>query len=145
MTSDPAYSTEGAHSTKGAARDAVDAQRSRYGGIKWGAAFFGWLSANGLAVLLVAREVEDQFRETAGDVDADLLDDLVGVVGDDEAGVRAVGSGLAGSSRLTEKAMAEYHYVRMDLRNIGVLFLVLMGLLGVAYVLVDVLGIGKQI
>jgi hypothetical protein len=45
---------EGAHSTKGAARDAIDAQRSRYGGIKWGAAFFGWLSANGLAVLLVA-------------------------------------------------------------------------------------------
>jgi hypothetical protein len=46
--------TDGAHSTRGAARDAVDAQRSRYGGIKWGAAFFGWLSANGLAVLLVA-------------------------------------------------------------------------------------------
>jgi hypothetical protein len=45
---------DGAHATKGAARDAVDAQRSRYGGIKWGAAFFGWLSANGLAVLLVA-------------------------------------------------------------------------------------------
>jgi len=54
VTSDPAYSTEGASPTKGAARDAVDAQRSRYGGIKWGAAFFGWLSANGLAVLLVA-------------------------------------------------------------------------------------------
>jgi hypothetical protein len=46
--------TEGAHPTKGAARDAVEAQRSRYGGIKWGAAFFGWLSANGLAALLVA-------------------------------------------------------------------------------------------
>ncbi|HEY0507902.1 MAG TPA: hypothetical protein VGD12_07525 [Blastococcus sp.] len=46
--------SDGARSTKGAARDAVDAQRSRYGGIKWGAAFFGWLSANGLAVLLVA-------------------------------------------------------------------------------------------
>jgi hypothetical protein len=46
--------TEGAHPTRGAARDAIDAQRSRYGGIKWGAAFFGWLSANGLAVLLVA-------------------------------------------------------------------------------------------
>jgi len=54
VTSDPAYSTGGASSTKGPARDAVDAQRSRYGGIKWGAAFFGWLSANGLAVLLVA-------------------------------------------------------------------------------------------
>ncbi|CAA9213759.1 MAG: hypothetical protein AVDCRST_MAG52-240 [uncultured Blastococcus sp.] len=50
----PAYSGEGAHSTRGTGRDAVDAQRSRYGGIKWGAAFFGWLSANGLAVLLVA-------------------------------------------------------------------------------------------
>jgi hypothetical protein len=54
VTSQPAYSTEGASSTKGAARDAVDAQKSRYGGIRWGAAFFGWLSANGLAVLLVA-------------------------------------------------------------------------------------------
>jgi hypothetical protein len=45
---------EGASATRGAARDAVDAQRDRFGGIKWGAAFFGWLSANGLAVILVA-------------------------------------------------------------------------------------------
>ena len=45
---------EGSHATRGAARDAVAAQRARFGGIKWGAAFFGWLSANGLAVLLVA-------------------------------------------------------------------------------------------
>jgi len=28
--------------------------RARYGGVKWGAAFFGWLSANGLNVLLLA-------------------------------------------------------------------------------------------
>ena len=46
--------TPGASATRGVARDAVDAQQSRYGGTKWGAAFFGWLSANGLAVLLVA-------------------------------------------------------------------------------------------
>jgi hypothetical protein len=46
--------TDGAHATRGAARAAVDAQHARYGGIKWGAAFFGWLSANGLAVLLLA-------------------------------------------------------------------------------------------
>ena len=46
--------TPGASATRGAARDAVDAQHNRYGGIKWGAAFFGWLSANGLAVILVA-------------------------------------------------------------------------------------------
>jgi MFS family permease len=44
----------GARATRGAARDAVDVQRARFGGIKWGAAFFGWLTANGLAVILVA-------------------------------------------------------------------------------------------
>jgi hypothetical protein len=58
MTTPDSTSTDGrapgASATRGVARDAVDAQRSRYGGIKWGAAFFGWLSANGLAVLLIA-------------------------------------------------------------------------------------------
>ena len=44
----------GASATRGAARDAVQAQHDRFGGIKWGAAFFGWLSANGLAVILLA-------------------------------------------------------------------------------------------
>ncbi|MGY1839700.1 MULTISPECIES: hypothetical protein [unclassified Modestobacter] len=47
-------SAAGARATRGTARDAVDAQHDRFGGIKWGAAFFGWLSANGLAVLLIA-------------------------------------------------------------------------------------------
>jgi hypothetical protein len=32
----------------------VAAQKARYGGIHWGSAFFGWLSANGMAVLLLA-------------------------------------------------------------------------------------------
>jgi hypothetical protein len=32
----------------------VAAQQARYGGISWTAAFFGWLSANGMAVLLIA-------------------------------------------------------------------------------------------
>jgi hypothetical protein len=45
---------EGAPVTPVTARDAVAVQRARFGGIKWGAAFFGWLSANGLAVLLIA-------------------------------------------------------------------------------------------
>ncbi|MGY1687354.1 hypothetical protein ACI8AK_17365 [Geodermatophilus sp. SYSU D00867] len=44
----------GASATRGKARDAVDAQHERFGGITWGAAFFGWLSANGLAVVLLA-------------------------------------------------------------------------------------------
>ena len=46
--------TGGASTGYGAARDAVAVQQSEFGGIKWGAAFFGWLSATGLAVLLVA-------------------------------------------------------------------------------------------
>jgi hypothetical protein len=47
--------TTGATTTGATAtREAVAVQRARFGGIKWGAAFFGWLSANGLAVLLVA-------------------------------------------------------------------------------------------
>ena len=35
-------------------KEVVAAQRARYGGISWGSAFFGWLSANGVAVLLLA-------------------------------------------------------------------------------------------
>jgi hypothetical protein len=49
-----ARTTEGASVTRGSGRDAVAAQHARYGGIKWGAAFFGWLTANGFAVILVA-------------------------------------------------------------------------------------------
>jgi hypothetical protein len=45
---------DGASVSRGAALDSVAAQRASFGGIKWGAAFFGWLSANGLAVILVA-------------------------------------------------------------------------------------------
>jgi MFS family permease len=47
-------SDSGASATRGAVHDIVERQHDRFGGIKWGAAFFGWLSANGLAVLLVA-------------------------------------------------------------------------------------------
>ena len=35
------------------ARQRYRVQHERFGGVHWGAAFFGWLSANGLAVLLV--------------------------------------------------------------------------------------------
>ncbi|RBY75161.1 hypothetical protein DQ239_17640 [Blastococcus sp. TF02-09] len=44
----------GRHTAPPTAREAVDAQRATFGGIRWGAAFFGWLSANGLAVLLIS-------------------------------------------------------------------------------------------
>ena len=54
LAEQPTTRTEGATVSRGSARDAVVAQRASFGGIKWGAAFFGWLSANGLAVILVA-------------------------------------------------------------------------------------------
>lgn len=51
--------------------------------------------------------------------------------------------GSGGPSRLTEAAAAEYHYVMRDLRNIGVLLVVLAVLLAAAVVMVNVLDIGR--
>jgi hypothetical protein len=50
---------------------------------------------------------------------------------------------VGGSSRLGERAVAEYHYVLRDLRNIGVLVVVLAVLLAVATFAVNGLGIGR--
>jgi hypothetical protein len=65
------------------------AQRARYGGIHWGSAFFGWLSANGLAVLLVA-------LLSAGGVAVGLTQG----VSVDEAVSSAAGIGLGGGIAL---------------------------------------------
>jgi hypothetical protein len=51
---------------------------------------------------------------------------------------------VAGPSRLSERASAEYHYVRRDLRNIAVLVVVMAVLLGAAVVAFSVLGIGPS-
>jgi hypothetical protein len=80
----------GAHVTRGAARDAVAAQRDRFGGIKWGAASFGWLSANGLAVVLLA-------LVSAAGVGIGLAN---GVDTTDEAARQARTVGLAGAIAL---------------------------------------------
>ena len=48
----------------------------------------------------------------------------------------------AGSSRLTERAAAEYHYVGRDLRNIAVLLVVMAVLLAASAIAVTLLGIG---
>ncbi len=49
---------------------------------------------------------------------------------------------VSGPSRLGERAAAEYHYVRSDLRNIGML-VVMMGIaLGIAVFAFNALGIG---
>ena len=50
--------TRGTGTTRGngmpAPRDVIARQREEYGGINWGAAFFGWLVAVGIATLLTA-------------------------------------------------------------------------------------------
>jgi hypothetical protein len=50
---------------------------------------------------------------------------------------------VGGSSRLTERAAAEYHYVVRDLRNIGILVVILAVLLAVATFAVNGMGIGQ--
>ena len=46
-----------------------------------------------------------------------------------------------GSSRLSERAVAEYHYVQRDLRNIAILAIILAALLAAATILVNVTGL----
>jgi len=45
---------EGAHLAPTDRRTVVKREKEQYGGIKWGSAFFGWLTATGTAVLLTA-------------------------------------------------------------------------------------------
>jgi amino acid transporter len=48
------FERDGDRSPKRQARDVRDRQAEEYGGIHWGSAFFGWLVAVGIAVLLTA-------------------------------------------------------------------------------------------
>jgi hypothetical protein len=50
---------------------------------------------------------------------------------------------VAGPSRLSARAQEEYHYVARDLRNIGMLVVVMAAILLVAFVAFTALGIGK--
>jgi hypothetical protein len=51
---DPTPSSEGSHVAPTDRRAVVSREKERYGGIKWGSAFFGWLTATGTAVILTA-------------------------------------------------------------------------------------------
>jgi amino acid transporter len=52
---DRGSSDEGSHVAMVAdRRSVVDREKKRYGGIKWGSAFFGWITATGAAVILTA-------------------------------------------------------------------------------------------
>lgn len=50
---------------------------------------------------------------------------------------------VAGPSRLSERAIEEYHYVRRDLRNIAMLVVVMAVILVLAVVVFSALGIGR--
>jgi hypothetical protein len=50
---------------------------------------------------------------------------------------------VAGSSRLSERAIEEYHYVRRDLRNIAVLMAVMALILVISVVVFSALGMGR--
>lgn len=49
-----ADNNSGASTPRSRRNDVVAAEKERFGGIKWGSAFFGWLTAIGLTVLLSA-------------------------------------------------------------------------------------------
>ncbi|WP_347110979.1 hypothetical protein AAHB33_09510 [Paenarthrobacter sp. S56] len=49
-----AQNISGSSSARSRRDDVVAAERERFGGIKWGSAFFGWLTAIGMTVLLSA-------------------------------------------------------------------------------------------
>jgi hypothetical protein len=70
------------------ARERLTAQHERFGGINWGAAFFGWLSANGLAVLVLAiasaTGVAIGLTATSGDLDVNRQRAQNGVLGSTE-------------------------------------------------------------
>lgn len=46
-----AYSVTGGDSTR---EEVLEREKARYGGMKFGSAFFGWLTATGTAVILTA-------------------------------------------------------------------------------------------
>jgi hypothetical protein len=50
---------------------------------------------------------------------------------------------VAGPSSLSERAQQEYHYVGRDLRNIGVLVVIMAAILAVAFIAFNVLGIAR--
>ena len=52
--SDNEHTGDGVHVGLGDRHAIVAREKERYGGIKWGSAFFGWLTATGTAVILTA-------------------------------------------------------------------------------------------
>src|SRR5829696_5725184 len=79
----------------GEARDDVVArERARYGGMKFGSAFFGWLTAVGTAVLLTALLAAAGTAIGLAASDSDTVQDATGAVADSARSIGIAG-GLA--------------------------------------------------
>jgi hypothetical protein len=78
-------------------RNRLTAQHERFGGISWGAAFFGWLCANGLAILLLALlsagGVALGLTTSSTDTVQQAQDAVNGQI--DKAGAIGIGGGIA--------------------------------------------------
>jgi hypothetical protein len=84
----------------------------------------------------------DAFEIADAEVRAAAQPPLASAAGAARAKPRAADPRITvGSSRLSERAVAEYHYVQRDLRNIAVLAIILAALLAAATILVNVTGL----
>ncbi len=85
----------------------------------------------------------DAFEIADAEVRAAAQPPLATAAGRDarQARVPPIRAMAVGTSRLSERAVAEYHYVQRDLRNIAVLAVILAALLAVATILVNVTGL----
>lgn len=84
----------------------------------------------------------DAFEIADAEVRAAAQPPLATAAGTTRAKPRAADGRMpVGTSRLSERAVAEYHYVQRDLRNIAVLAIILAALLAVATILVNVTGL----
>ena len=85
----------------------------------------------------------DAFERADAEVRASVAPPLASVQRKPKARAADPRITVTGASRLGERAAAEYHYVTRDLRNIGILLVVLAALLAAATVAVNVIGIGR--
>ncbi|TFC94102.1 MULTISPECIES: hypothetical protein [Cryobacterium] len=70
--------------------DVVDREKARFGGIKWGSAFFGWLTATGTAVILTA--LFAGIGTVVGFNTTDSADQAAGVAADNAGTLALVGA-----------------------------------------------------
>jgi hypothetical protein len=89
-----------------------------------------------------AGAMPDAFEIADAEVRAAAQPPLATATGAARAKPRQAESRIAvGSSRLSERAVSEYHYVQRDLRNIAILAIILAILLAAATILINVTGL----